>query len=65
MLKRWKLLSSVCSLVLVLGVSGSTSEVCASGSCSNRNCTRSLQCLVECPDCTGDFHDPGVCWYDE
>ena len=57
---------AMATLVVVggmLSVSLGAPEACADGECSNKGCTRDLQCLVTCPPCNGNLFDPGTCWY--
>jgi len=35
----------------------------AGESCQEKECTRNLQCLVECPACNGSPGNPGTCWW--
>jgi hypothetical protein len=44
------------------------------GPCQETTCTRSLDCndvwdpviqaYIDCPECNGDFANPGTCWLD-
>ena len=57
------ILVAVAALVAVSLLAADTADVCASGPCWEKECTKRLECLVTCPQCNGTPFDPGTCWW--